>query len=142
MFYGPPREWTRQLLDSVDSDILLVEADDAAGKSFKAPYAHEPLVPLETSLVISVASLRALGLPLDNEHIYNPAAMIERYGFVENSPVKSPWLAQVLRDEKLGLRGVPGWGARHHLSEPDAAARLYARARADDRSSQFAERAD
>ena len=105
--HGPPREWTRQLLDSVDSDVLLVEADDAAGKPFKAPFADEPQVPLETSLVISVASLRALGLPLDNEHIYNPAAMIERYGFVENSPVKSPWLAQVLRDEELGLRGLP-----------------------------------
>ncbi len=105
--YGPPVEWTRSLLDSVDSDILLVEADDAAGKPFKAPRADEPQVPNETSLVISVASLRALGLPLDKEHIYNPAAMIERYGFVENSPVKSPWLAQVLRDDELGLRGVP-----------------------------------
>jgi len=105
--YGPPVEWTRQLLDSVDSDILLVEADDAAGLPFKAPMADEPQVPLETSVVISVASLRALGLPLDSDHVYNPAAMIDRYGFVENSPVKSPWLAQVLRDEELGLRGVP-----------------------------------
>ena len=105
--YGPPREWTRNLLDSVDSDILLVEADDAAGKPFKAPLSDEPQVPLETSLVISVASLRALGLPLDSDHIYNPASMIERYGFIENSPVKSPWLAQVLRDDQLGLRGVP-----------------------------------
>ena len=105
--YGPPVEWTRQLLDSVDSDILLVEADDAAGLPFKAPLADEPQIPLETSLVISVASLSALGVPLDSDHIYNPAAMIDRYGFVENSPVKSPWLAQVMRDEKLGLRGVP-----------------------------------
>ena len=105
--YGPPAEWTRQLLDSVDSDILLVEADDAAGMPFKAPMADEPQIPLETSVVISVASLRALGLPLDSDHVYNPAAMIDRYGFVENSPVKSAWLAQVLRDEALGLRGVP-----------------------------------
>lgn len=109
--YGPPAEWTRQLLDSVDSDILLVEADEAEGLPFKAPLLNEPQVPPETSLVISVASLKALGLPLDSDHIYNPAAMIERYGFVENSPVKSPWLAQVLRDEELGLRGVPA-GAR------------------------------
>lgn len=105
--YGPAPEWTRRLLDSVDSDILLVEADEAAGMPFKAPLMDEPQVPLETSVVISVASLRALGLPLDRDHVYNPAAMIERYGFVENSPIKSPWLAQVLRDEQLGLRGVP-----------------------------------
>lgn len=105
--YGPALEWTRRLLDSVDSDILLIEADDAAGMPFKAPLSDEPQAPLETSLVISVASLRALGKPLDRDHVYNPAAMIDRYGFIENSPIKSPWLAQVLRDEALGLRGVP-----------------------------------
>jgi molybdenum cofactor cytidylyltransferase len=33
--------------------------------------------------------------------------MIERYGFYAGSPVRSPWVAQVLRDEELGLRGVP-----------------------------------
>lgn len=105
--YGPPLEWTKQLLDRVDSDILLVEADDARGLPFKAPLAGEPRIPAETSLVVSVASLSALGAPLDADHVYNPGAMIEKYGFVENSPVKSPWLAQVLRDDELGLRGIP-----------------------------------
>lgn len=105
--YGPPLEWTKQLLDRVDSDTLLVEADDARGLPFKAPLAGEPRIPAETSLVVSVASLSALGAPLDSDHVYNPGAMIEKYGFVENSPVKSPWLAQVLRDEDLGLQGIP-----------------------------------
>ncbi len=105
--YGPPRDWTQTLLDRVDSDILLVEADEAGGLPFKAPRADEPQIPPETTLVISVASLSALGRPLNAEHIYNPAAMTKKYGFAENSPVKSPWLAQVLRDEELGLRGLP-----------------------------------
>ncbi len=105
--YGPPLSWAKQLLDRVDSDILLVEADDAAGLPFKAPLASEPRIPSETTLVVSVSSLSALGAPLNAEHVYNPAAMIEKYGFVENSPVKSPWLAQVIRDEELGLQGVP-----------------------------------
>ncbi len=105
--YGPPLGWTKQLLDRVDSDILLIEADDAAGLPFKAPLAGEPLIPAESSLVVSVSSLSVLGTPLDADHVYNPGAMIDKYGFVENSPVKSPWLAQVLRDEELGLRGIP-----------------------------------
>ena len=100
-------DWTRQLLDSVDSDILLVEADGARGLPLKAPYEHEPVIPPETSLVIPIASLSVLGQPLDDEHIYNPQAMIDRYGFTEGSRVKSPWVAQVLRDEALGLQGVP-----------------------------------
>ena len=105
--YGPALEWTPLLLDSVDSDVLLVEADDAGGLPFKAPLDWQPQIPLETSLVVPVASLEALGKPLDDEHIYNPQALIERFGFVRNSPVKSPWLAQALRDDKLGLKNVP-----------------------------------
>ncbi len=105
--YGPDLGWTPQLLDSVDSDALLVEADEADGMPFKAPLPSQPRIPTETSLVVPVASLAALGKPLDDESVYNPQSMVERYGFVENSPIKSPWLAQVLRDEELGLKDVP-----------------------------------
>ncbi len=95
------------LLDSVDADALIVEADGARRKLFKAPYANEPVIPPETSLVIPVASLLALGQPLDDEHVYNPQAMIDKFGFYPGAPIKSPWLAQVLRDPELGLKGVP-----------------------------------
>jgi molybdenum cofactor cytidylyltransferase len=105
--YGPTIDWTPQLLDTIDSDVLLVEADQSDGMPLKAPYAHEPAIPPEASLVIPVASLSALGQPLDDTHIYNPQAMCDKYGFVENSPVRSPWLAQVLRDADLGLKGIP-----------------------------------
>ena len=105
--YGPALEWMPALLDTVDSDALLVKADTSAGLPFKAPRDNEPRIPLETSLVVPVASLNALGKPLDEDHIYNPEPMIEKYGFAAGSPVKSPWLAQVLRDEELGLKGAP-----------------------------------
>jgi molybdenum cofactor cytidylyltransferase len=105
--YGPPLNWIPELLDTVDSDVLLIEADGARGLPFKAPYPHEPVIPPETTLVVPVASLSVLGQPLDEEHVYNPEAMTERFGFYPGSRVKSPWIAQVLRDEELGLRGVP-----------------------------------
>jgi len=127
--YGPSLEWMPQLLDRVDSDVLLVEADRALGLPFKAPLENEPRIPLETSLVVPVASLSALGKPLNEEHIYNPQPMIEKYGFVANSPVKSPWLAQVLRDEELGLKDVPA-GARVIIFLNQTPARGYLRGRA------------
>ena len=104
---GPRQDWARELLDTVDSDVLLVEADRADGLPLKAPYDDEPRIPAETSLVVPVASLNALGKPLDDEHVYNPQALVEQYGFLRNSPVKSPWLAQALRDEAMGLKNVP-----------------------------------
>ena len=105
--YGPALEWMPKLLDTVDSDALLVKADTSAGRPFKAPRDNEQRIPSETSLVVPVASLNAVGKPLDEDHIYNPQPMIDKYGFAANSPVKSPWLAQVLRDEELGLKGTP-----------------------------------
>jgi molybdenum cofactor cytidylyltransferase len=104
---GLPPDRIRWLLDSVDSDVLLIEADSANGLPLKAPYADEPMIVPESTLVVPCASLTALGQPLNDDNIYNAKAMIERYGFYEESPVKSPWMAQVLRDEELGLRGVP-----------------------------------
>jgi len=105
--YGPPPKWFAWALDALDADALLIEADSADGLPLKAPYPHEPEIPSDTSLVIPVASLAVLGQPLDDQHVYNSEAMIERYGFYPGSPVLSPWIAQVLRDEELGLRGVP-----------------------------------
>src|SRR5688572_22441347 len=54
--YGPAPEWIPHLLDSTDSDVLLIEADGARGLPLKAPFSHEPVIPAETSLVIPVAS--------------------------------------------------------------------------------------
>ncbi len=105
--YGPGLSWIPHLLDSVDSDVLLIEADGARGLPLKAPYDHEPVIPPETSLVVPIASLSVLGQPLDEAHVYNAQAIHDRYGFGLGNRVKSPWVAQVLRDDELGLRGVP-----------------------------------
>ncbi|MEL6306573.1 MAG: selenium cofactor biosynthesis protein YqeC [Chloroflexota bacterium] len=105
--YGPDVEWTRQLLDTIDSDVLLIEADNADGQPLKAPRDNEPAVPQEASLVVPMVSLNALEKPLDDVHIYNPQAMIDKYGFYEGNAVSPPWIAQVLRDSELGLGGIP-----------------------------------
>ena len=105
--YGPPSDCIPRLLDSVDSDVILIEADDSHGLSLKAPAPHEPLIPPEATLVIPMAGLSVLGKPLDEAHVYNPQAIEERYGFGLGNRIKSPWVAQVIRDEELGMRGVP-----------------------------------
>lgn len=127
--HGPDPDWIPRLVDAIDSDILLIEADGARGLPLKAPYPHEPVIPPETSLVVPVASLSVLGEPLDEEHVYNPDAIIERYGFQKGSRIKSPWIAQVIRDEALGLQGVPS-SARVIAFLNQTPGKGYARARA------------
>lgn len=127
--YGPGTDWIPRLMDAVDSDVMLIEADGARGMPLKAPYDHEPVIPQETSLVVLVASMNALGQPLDDAHIYNAEAIRNRYGFAEGARVKSPWVAQVIRDDELGLRGVPE-GTRVVAFLNQAASRGYERGRA------------
>lgn len=100
-------EMVNALADAVDSDVTLIEADGARRMPFKAPYGHEPVIPADVSLVVPVAGLDALGQPLDNQHIYNAEAMIAQFGYPPGERVKAPWIASVLRDAELGLKGAP-----------------------------------
>ena len=95
------------LADAIDSDITLIEADSAQQRSFKAPFNHEPAIPADTTLVVPMVGLDALGLTLDDDHVYNGAAMIEQFGYIPGERVRAPWIASVMRDEFLGLKGVP-----------------------------------
>lgn len=104
---APPDGWFETLPDRVDSDVLLVEADGARGLLLKAPRAHEPVIPAAATLVVPVAGLGVLGQPFDEEHVMNAVALEEAYGFPLGAPVKSPWVAQALRDRDFGLKGVP-----------------------------------
>lgn len=105
--YGADPNLISNLIDQVDSDVILIEADSSEGKPLKAPYDDEPVIPPETSLIIQVSSLSAIGKPLDDEYVYNVDAIIERYGFPRGGKIRAPWVAQVLRDKMLGLKNVP-----------------------------------
>lgn len=52
------------------SDLVLVEADGARGRSLKVPAEHEPVVPSSTTLLVVVAALDVLGLPLLSDHVH------------------------------------------------------------------------
>jgi molybdenum cofactor cytidylyltransferase len=105
--FGPRIDWSPSLLDSIDSDVLLVEADGARGLPFKAPHPHEPVLPRETSLVISLASMSVVGQSFDEAHVYNPRAMQAVFGYPDGAPVRATWIADVLGHAELGLRGIP-----------------------------------
>lgn len=104
---GLPLTQIGDLIDRVNSDILLIEADGARRLPFKVPRDHEPVIPPETTLVVPVAGVDALDQPLDEAHVYNATRLCERYGFPEGERLLPAWMAVALRDPELGLRGVP-----------------------------------
>jgi probable selenium-dependent hydroxylase accessory protein YqeC len=54
------------------ADYIIVEADGAARKPLKAPNATEPVIPQNTSLVIPIVGIDALGSRLTEENAFRP----------------------------------------------------------------------
>jgi probable selenium-dependent hydroxylase accessory protein YqeC len=67
---GIPPETADTLFSKVPLDFLIVEADGAAGRPLKAPAAHEPVIPLSTTLLVAVVGLEALGKPVSGELVF------------------------------------------------------------------------
>jgi probable selenium-dependent hydroxylase accessory protein YqeC len=52
------------------ADCVVIEADGARGRSFKAPADHEPVVPDETTLAVVIVGLDILGKTLDEKNVH------------------------------------------------------------------------
>ena len=112
-------------LDGVD--IVIVEGDGARRLPFKAPAAHEPVIPSATTLLIPVVGLDIIGKPLTPAYVHRPALVARLAGAVEGELVAPEMVATVLAHPDGGAKGLPA-GARlaPFLNKADDAAALEA----------------
>jgi len=89
---------------------VLVEADGAARKPFKAPADHEPVIPRETTLLVAVVGADALGRPLAGDVAHRPELAAQQAGIRVGDPITAEVVARVLLGP-ANLRGKPR-GAR------------------------------
>lgn len=88
-------------------DAMIVEADGSRRLPFKAPAAHEPVIPASATIVVPLVGLDVLGQPLDAEHVHRPQLVAELTGAAEGDPVTSAMIAAVLAHPQGGAKGVP-----------------------------------
>ena len=94
------------LLDA-GADLVIVEADGAAHKPFKAPADHEPVIPDASSVVISVVGVDCLDRPLLPEYVHRPELVAELSGISPGDRITPDIVARVLT-HPLGFRkGLP-----------------------------------
>ena len=109
---GVPRELPGQLLARPDVDFVLVEADGSRMRPIKAPAAHEPVIPLETTLVVPVVGIDALnGRIADVAHRPELVLSLIRHASSVNNRLMAEDAAILLTHPQGGLKGVPA-GAR------------------------------
>lgn len=89
------------------ADLVLVKADGARTREFKAPGDHEPQLPQRTETVVPVASVQVVGKPLSAEHVHRPERVAAITGRERGETIQPADVAAVLASERGGLKGVP-----------------------------------
>ncbi len=115
--HGVEAEWPARLLARPGVDHVLVEADGSRMRPVKAPAAHEPVIPPETTLLVPVAGIDALSGPLDVvahrpeliRGITNDELRMtnEENLLTKDDRLTPAGLARVLTHPSGGLKGAP-----------------------------------
>ena len=94
------------LSDAVDAPIL-VKADGARMRRFKAPGSHEPQLPSSATTVVPVVSAHVLGEPLSEELVHRVDRVADIAECDPGAELTPPIVARVLTANRGGWKGVP-----------------------------------
>jgi len=86
---------------------IVNEADGSRMRAFKAPAAHEPVIPPETTLVVPMVGADVFGKTLDAESVHRPELVSALSGAPLGSTITSDVVARVIAHRDGGLKGVP-----------------------------------
>ena len=100
-------DWPRRAVDGGLASLVAVEADGSRGRPFKAPAAHEPIVPEGVDIVAAVIGARVLGRPLDERSVHRPEIAAQIAGASIGDEVTPERAAKVLTSPDGGRKGVP-----------------------------------
>lgn len=96
-----------ELFDSGVVDWLLVKADGARRREFKAPGPAEPVVPERTTHVVPVASVAAVGEPLDGTTVHRPDRVAALTDLTGGETITPATVGTVLAHEAGGCKDIP-----------------------------------
>ena len=99
-----------RLRDAANPYVLAVEADGSAHRPFKAPAAHEPVIPACATVVVACVGLEVVGKPLADRHVHRPELVSALARQEPGSPVEAATVARVLLHEEGGRKGLPAGG--------------------------------
>ena len=88
-------------------DFLLIEADGSRERPFKAPAAHEPVIPDWSTFVIPVVGLDVLGRPLCADYVHRPEIVAELARSRLGAPVTPATVAAVIGHPQGGGKNAP-----------------------------------
>jgi probable selenium-dependent hydroxylase accessory protein YqeC len=86
---------------------ILVKADGARMREFKAPGTNEPRISETSDVVVAVVSMQALGNPLNEDIVHRPKRVRDITGRAIGEEITAEDIATVLVSEYGGRKAVP-----------------------------------
>ncbi|SHG73087.1 selenium cofactor biosynthesis protein YqeC [Halobaculum gomorrense] len=86
---------------------VLVKADGARMREFKAPSDREPQIPASADAVVPIAAAHVVGEPLTDERVHRPEQVAAIAGIDEGDEVTAEAVGAVLASPAGGLKAVP-----------------------------------
>lgn len=86
---------------------IIVEADGAAQKSLKAPNPTEPVIPRNTSLVIPIVGIDAIGCRLTEADVFRPEIVAELLGLPLGETISAKVIAALITHPQGIAKGSP-----------------------------------
>ncbi len=87
--------------------VLLIEADGAAGRSIKAPAAHEPALPHNLDLLVPVVGIDAVGEKLQSALIHRPDQLRKLVQLEDEDALTTGHITTLLKHPEGGLKELP-----------------------------------
>ncbi len=104
---GVSSELVVKLAELNEVSHIIVEADGAAGKSLKAPSPAEPVIPHNTSLVIPVVGIDAVGCRLSEEDVFRPEIVSRLLRLPLGEVISAEAIAFLITHPQGIIRGSP-----------------------------------
>jgi len=89
------------------ADAVIIEADGAKGLSLKAPAAHEPVVPVASSIVVPVVGIDVVGCVLTERTVHRHEFVARITGLAPGEVITASTVGSLLLHEHGALKGVP-----------------------------------
>lgn len=104
---GISPEFVDSLWNLYDMDVLIIEADGAAGRPVKAPREGEPVIPSNTTLVVAVLGLDGVEKQLNDQNVFQVNRVSKLTGILENEKMTEEGMALLMTHPQGLFKGGP-----------------------------------
>ncbi|WP_306053150.1 selenium cofactor biosynthesis protein YqeC [Natronococcus wangiae] len=107
-YLGYDPETVDDFARDLEADVsVVVKADGARTRWFKAPADDEPQLPATADVVVPIASAKVVGRRLDEEHVHRPERVAATTDLEPGDRISAADVATVLTSDRGGWKDVP-----------------------------------